>query len=379
LWEIRVAVATDPITGRAIQRSFTFRGDRDDAEARCAELAADYAAHRVAAQAAPFLTVDELLERWLASDHDWRPSTWSSYGHNARALRADPIAQVRVARLAPPLARAAIGRWRSGGVTDSVVSGRFRALAAALGWAHEQRLIDRNPLEGMRGPHQPAPRMHAAVGDVVQLLRHAEQRVEKARVDSDGGAGAARRLHRAEQLLLLVRLAADTGARRGELAALKIADLDGRVLTIARAVSMDQVGPTKTRQVRRITLGATTAALWHGLVDLWTARLPDGGSLGEWLFSSDHDHRRRLTTSHLAHSFARLRAEAGVPNVTLHRLRHGVATFLVDRGEILKAQQRLGHRDASTTLRNYAHALPLEDAEVADALDALLSPGPAED
>ena len=84
-------------------------------------------------------------------------------------------------------------------------------------------------------------------------------------------------------------------------------------------------------------------------------------------------HRIRLSTSFLAHSFARLCASAGVPDVSLHRLRHGVATFLVDRGEILKAQQRLGQHDASTTLRSYAHALPLEDRAVAYAIDTLLA------
>ena len=56
----------------------------------------------------------------------------------------------------------------------------------------------------------------------------------------------------------------------------------------------------------------------------------------------------------------------------MHRLRHSVATFLVGRGELLRAQQRLGHRDPSTTLRNYAHAMPLEDETVADDIDELL-------
>jgi integrase len=374
VWEIRIAVATDPVTGRALQKSFRSVGGRVEAEARCSELAAEYAAHRVVAQAAPFVTVDEVLDRWLASDHDWRPSTWSSYRSNARALRCDPIAAVRVVRLDPLTVRATIGRWRRDGVTEAVLSGRFRTLAAALGWAYEQQLIDRNPLDGMRGPPQPAPRLHAPVADVVRLLRHAEQLVDKARVDGDGGASAVRRLHRAEQTLLLVRVAADTGARRGELAALKIGDLQGRVLHIARAASMEQVGPTKTRRSRRLTVGATTATLWHDLVDTWSTRLPDHESLGEWLFSSDLAHRNRLTTSHLAHCFVRLRAAAEAPEVSLHRLRHGVATFLVDRGEILKAQHRLGHRDPSTTLRSYAHAMPLEDQEVADAIDALLAP-----
>ena len=161
----------------------------------------------------------------------------------------------------PLTVRAAIGRWRADGVTDSVLSGRFRTLAAALGWADQQRLIDRNPLDGMRGPPQPAPRLHAPVAEVMRLIRHAEQHVEKTRADADGGALAGRRLHRAEQTLLLVRVAADTGARRGELSALKTGDLQGRVLHIARAASMEQIGPTKSRRPRRLTVGATTATL----------------------------------------------------------------------------------------------------------------------
>ena len=49
-----------------------------------------------------------------------------------------------------------------------------------------------------------------------------------------------------------------------------------------------------------------------------------------------------------------------------------MATFLVSRGQILQAQTRLGHADAATTLREYAHALPLTDQPVADAIDAHL-------
>jgi len=43
------------------------------------------------------------------------------------------------------------------------------------------------------------------------------------------------------------------------------------------------------------------------------------------------------------------------------------------------AQARLGHADAATTLREYAHALPLTDHPVADAinthLDTVIEPG----
>ncbi len=62
--------------------------------------------------------------------------------------------------------------------------------------------------------------------------------------------------------------------------------------------------------------------------------------------------------------------------VTLHGLRHTVATALVADGHLLQAQQRLGHKDASTTLRQYCHALPLHDEDVANRLEALLSQQP---
>jgi integrase len=112
--------------------------------------------------------------------------------------------------------------------------------------------------------------------------------------------------------------------------------------------------------------------LWGASEATWRERVDRDAAFGEWVFTRDIDHQRRLTTSGMGHWFAELCAEAGLPGVSLHRLRHTVATFLVGRGELLRAQQRLGHRDASTTLRNYAHAMPLEDQAVADDIDEML-------
>ena len=66
--------------------------------------------------------------------------------------------------------------------------------------------------------------------------------------------------------------------------------------------------------------------------------------------------------------------DAGHPDVTLHRLRHTVATTLVSQGDILQAQYRLGHRDAATTLRIYSHVLPLTDQDAAATLEELYPP-----
>jgi integrase len=375
VFEIRIAVGVDPVSGRTVQRSFWFHGALEDAEERRSELAKQFAEYRAVGRAAPFLTVGELLERWMAAHHDWRPSTWSSARSNVKALTVDPIAERRVPSLRPEVVRQAMARWKETGASVSVVSGRFRVLRSSVGWAQSESTIERNPIRDMRGPPRPGTRMHVPVGDVATLIELSETLVEKAEATLDGSTGSLHALHKAEQVQLLVRLAADSGARRGELAALRFGDLDGRVLTIERGVSGEEVGPTKTRQVRRLTLGRTTVELWRLSEAAWRRRAAGENNFGEWLFSRDLDHGRRLTTSGLGHWFAELRDVAGLEGVSLHRLRHTVATYLVGRGDLLQAQQRLGHRDASTTLRNYAHAMPLEDQEVADDIDEMLRMG----
>jgi integrase len=310
------------------------------------------------------ITVAELLERWLVADHPWKPSTQVGYASNARLILADrKLASTRVISLTPQAVRAAFGRWEAAGATRSTVALRFRVLRSAIGWAYDERIIDHHPIRSMRGPGRPEPRRPLADDEIRVLLAFAEQRVLEA-VANDRDL---RHRQLAEQDLLMVRLAADSGARRGELVALRFDDLAGQVLHVRRAASADVITTPKSGRTRTLTLGSSTARLWRTLEQDW-GRDSDA-ALGPWVFSPETTHSRRLTNAALGHRFERLRDAAGVPGASLHRLRHTVATFLVARGEILQAQARLGHADASTTLREYAYALPLTDQSVADAID----------
>jgi integrase len=87
--------------------------------------------------------------------------------------------------------------------------------------------------------------MHVRVGDVASLIDASEMLVEKAEAALDGSIGSLHAVHKAEQVQLLVRLAADSGARRGELAALRFGDLDGRVLTIERGAQGKRLAPRR--------------------------------------------------------------------------------------------------------------------------------------
>ena len=373
VFEIRVATGVDPATHRTRQSSYSLRGSRAEAEALLGRLVLDRA-QRPGGTPGPLLAVRELLHLWLEADHPWKPSTLVGYRSVARFLCADPIAAHRAERLMPADVRRAMHRWRQGGASDAVVAGRFRTLRAALGWAYAERVIDQHPLRAMRGPGRATPRRPLGDDDVRELLAAAETRLLEAVANEATTPSSRARRHRAEQDLLLVRLAADTGARRGELAALRIDDLDGSTLHIDRALSAGQLTAPKSGHGRCLTVGPSAASLWHLLATEWAARLD--GDCGPWLFSSDAAHRRRLRAEVLGHRFADLRTAAGVPGATLHRLRHSVASFLVARGQILQAQARLGHADAATTLREYAYALPLTDQSVALAIERHLEQPP---
>ena len=368
VWEIRVAVGVDPVSGRTVQRSFAFHGCAEDAELRRKELAAEWAERRADPPGRPVphrrrtaRALAQCAPRLAAGDVD-------RGALQRQGLGADPLAVRRVSTLKPEHVRAAMAAWSSAGASVAVVSGRFRVLRSAIGWAHVERVIDVNPLSGMRGPQRPGTRLHLSTRRGAPSARRPPTRSSPALSRED-----AERRHKAEQIRLLVRLAADSGARRGELVALRFDDLDGRVLTIERGVSADVLGPTKTGRTRRLTLGRQTVELWRSSAQTWA------GSASRAAPPSAHGcspprapTTPRLTAGALGHWFAELARRAEVPGATLHRLRHSVATFLVGRGELLRAQQRLGHRDPSTTLRNYAHALPLEDETVADDIDEML-------
>ena len=317
------------------------------------------------------MTVGELLTEWLGADHGWRPSTLVGYRSAAGYLARDVIGSLRVSKLSPEVVHSACQEWRAMGWQDPTVWARVRLFRSAVGWAHQLRMIEVNPLDGMRHPPHPGGRMHASVEQVKAILECGSRGVELALSDPDPSAAGEAWLHRAEQVLLLAQLAANSGARRGELASLKLGDLDGDILAISRSTSSEVLGPTKSGRVRRLTLGRETASLWRSMVELWRQR-SGAERFGPWLFSAGPEHSVRLKTDTVGHWFAPPpTAEAGHPDVTLHRLRHSVATNLVSQGDFLRAQYRLGHADLSTTLQIYSHATPLADADAAESLERL--------
>jgi integrase len=172
---------------------------------------------------------------------------------------------------------------------------------------------------------------------------------------------------------LMLRVAAVTGARRAELAALRWTDLDDGVLTIDSAIEFVSVGDrrrefhdsaTKTANVRTVFLDPDTVSAVEALR---REREP----YGPWMFGLGPE---LVSPDRIGWWWTRARRIAGIDaRWRLHDLRHWSATVAIGHGhDVRTVAGRLGHANPAMTLRVSAHAFAAADQVVAAALGDLL-------
>jgi integrase len=82
-----------------------------------------------------------------------------------------------------------------------------------------------------------------------------------------------------------------------------------------------------------------------------------------------------LDDSNVRRSFARIVADAGLPRLRFHDLRHTAATLMLRAGVHPKVvSERLGHATVGLTLDIYSHVLPDLQRDAAQLMDGLLRP-----
>ena len=83
-----------------------------------------------------------------------------------------------------------------------------------------------------------------------------------------------------------------------------------------------------------------------------------------------------LNPRYILKMFDKLLAEAGLPHMRIHDLRHCVITLLTGEGvDPLSIQQLAGHEDIVTTLGVYGHFNPAMAQVIADKLGGLFGQG----
>ncbi|WP_236593160.1 tyrosine-type recombinase/integrase [Mycobacterium paraintracellulare] len=164
-----------------------------------------------------------------------------------------------------------------------------------------------------------------------------------------------------------------TGLRFGELAALRVADVDikrRRILVSKAVAQVTGIGlvedTTKTSQVRSVPI--LTTELANVLADVIAGRGPE-----EYLFPAPDGGPMR--NSYLRWRLDQASAANGLPGVSIKTLRHsaGSLALAVPGTSIVVVSKLLGHSNVTTTMNIYSHMLPDDFDNLAAGMDTAVS------
>ena len=247
VWEVRVYIGRDPITGKPRQVSKTVRGGARDADDALRDLIEKQAPSRTDGVGATF---GQFLDRWLEQCErlDLSPTTMRTYRAQIEGTIRPRLGKVPLNRLTAKHLDDLYGSMKAEGKVAKTIRNHHAIISSALhqavrwGWARS------NVAELAKPPRVAHRRVTApSVDDVRAIIVAAEERDPR--------------------LAPLLMLGALTGMRRGELCALRWSDvkLDVGEIEVARSLVVVPGGlaekTTKTDKVRRVALDEVGVAL----------------------------------------------------------------------------------------------------------------------
>lgn len=364
-WQLRVYTGVDPSSGRKRWVTRTIRGSEREARQQLKSLLAEASDMRVRAG-----SVSELLDRWFATaSADWSASTLRETRSLLEHHLKPHLGHLRVAKLTTAEIDDSYAHLRrSGGRNGAPLAAGtvhrvhvvlHRALAQAVRW----EWVWANPASNASPPRYVPPEIRPPSADDVRALIAAAK-------ETNPALGA------------FFLLAATTGARRGELLALRWRDVDlgGASLSFQRSLVDGANGPvlapTKTRRSHRVALDVASTAALTAL----RAQSDEPVDPDRFVFSSGPDGRVPWQPNWVTKAFIRCRRSLDLVHFRLHDLRHFMATEMLNDGvPIAVVANRLAHARASTTLNVYAHAMPGGDRAAAESLAQRLVGPPIHD
>ncbi len=362
-WRIKYDLPRDPQTGERRVAFKTVRGTKKQAEQELTAILAKLDKGIVIDPSK--VTVAEYLDDWLrvTAPHTVAPKALERYHGIVRNQIKPGLGTIGLQKLRP----ADIDRWVKGMVAEGSLSIRsirhaHGVLRTALNDAARVELVERN------------------VASLVKVPKAERQEVEILKQDQI--AEVLDKLEDHPSLFPIVALALGTGARRGEIAALRWSDidLDAATVRIERALEQTKAGlrvktPKTAAGRRTVSLPAftVTALRDHRRQALETRLALGAGALpAETPVFGDHEGNLPSPYS-ITDRWRNAVKNRKLPKVTFHALRHSHASALIAAGlDVVAVSRRLGHASPALTLSVYGHLFRPDDDKAAAAIDAAL-------
>ena len=376
-WRLSVANGADPVTGRRRTIYETVNAPKNRvgaklADARLAELIAAVESGRGVEpkRAGSEPTVTEIAAAWQEANRPrqdprssdwigWSPKTAKTVADNFRChilpvigtWNADQVSGLHLDRLYRNLEQVT-------GLSPSVIARCHSQIRAMFNWAVRKRMITVNAALAADPPRVKSRQLNVpAMGDVRSVQEIATP-----------------------EFATFIQLAASVGARRGTLVALRWRDVDlaRASITFSRSIAESYNGTiekgTKADRSYTVALGPDTREMLSAHEDRAKEQADVVGvAVGpESFVFSDDGGESHWSLSWPSHAWGRFSAQAGIPHVRLHDLRHTAASQMLMAGvPISVVAERLGCTEANI-LRTYRHFIPGSDQQAAELMDRLL-------
>jgi integrase len=280
---------------------------------------------------------------------------WRETCERNMRLHLAPLLDTPLRAVSPTMVREwhAAALRGNGGRTS--ISQTYRFLRMVMNVAVREGLIVRNPCQITgAGVTKAAERPVATPAQVVALVEAITPRYRTA-----------------------VLIAAWCGLRRGEIAGLRVTDVDlvEHTITVRKNRVEPLHAPGKAHDKEPKTeAGKRTIAVPPHVIPVIRLHLDEYAGKERFFVSRDGSPLRGNT---LYQAFVRARKKVGLDQLTVHDLRHTGQTLAAHTGATMAdLMKRLGHSSMAAA-RRYLHAVDGRDKEIAHALSALASHGDA--
>ena len=300
------------------------------------------------------VTFAEWADAWLTHATHLKPKTRYDYVRTLEVHVLPALAAAKVGDLDRPAMRRFVTELTARGLGPSTVAAAVKVARLVLGTALESGAIKGNPALGLRLARPGHTEMLFLAANQVEAL--AEEIGDPYRT--------------------LVRFAAYTGLRAGEIGALRASRLDLVKGSVEVVESLSDVkgslifGSTKTYARRHVPL---PAFLREELEAYLAARPvgPDGlvfTAIQGGPLRHKNFYRRRFKPAVVA---------VGLPaDLRFHDLRHTYAAFCIaSTADPYAVMRRMGHSSITVTYNTYGHLFPERDAEITANLEVIRRAG----
>ena len=360
----RVRVNYTDASGKARQIERTAYG-LAEANALEQSLISEYKEKRTASSR---LTVRELFEQYEEyHSHETRRTSHDSAMKNLRLRVLTTMSDYRLDRLTQPV----LAKWKNDLAADEKLSittkkNAYSAFTAMLNYGVKMDYLAKNPLSALgnfKAPEaveKPADTLHYYTAE--EFCKYIAQAREKAVTVIDWG------------YYVFFSIAFYTGARKGEINALKWSDIDGNILHIRRSIAQKLKGgdvetPPKNKSSYR------DLQIPEPLMKILAEHKQRQQSASK-NFSDDFricGGKQPLRDTSIENHNKMFSTAAGLPHIRIHDFRHTHASLLVNEGiNIQEIARRLGHSDVQMTWNTYSHLYPREEERAVEILNRIV-------